>query len=315
MAKMTISGLKSFVETYVAAAKQAGTWNATTDNFLGLLDKVGKQITIDGSFQDKLVELDGDDLPLGKTIEEWFIDLTLPSDYDASGTNTLAPHMPTVEDVAYSYTLGRKVIATTERYNNIERAAISAGDAANMISKIMERLTNSYTLYKYAQKKQLLGNFAAKADTAGRSQVIAVPSNTSSAEAFIKQVKVDVEAASFPAEGNSIGGTLIGAAPELVLYVKKGVMPVVEVDAIAGAFQKDALALPCRVVTVDDFGTADSKIWAIMVDPRGVKLHKGYQAVRTQENAEGDFMNAFLHTENTGFISKNSFVKVYKSAN
>lgn len=313
MAKMTIAGLKSFVETYVAAAKQAGSWVASTDNFLGLLDKVGKQITIDGTFQDKLPELSGDELPLGKTIEEWFIDLTLPTDYDATGANTLAPHMPTVEDVAYSYTLGRKVIATTERYNNIERAAISAGDAANMISKVMERLTNSYSLYTYAQKKQLLGNFAAKAVAAGRSQDIAVPTNTSTAEAFIRQVKSDVEAASFPAEGNSLGGTLIGAAPELVLYVKKGVMPVVEVDAIAGAFQKEALALPCRVVVVDDFGTADSKIWGIMVDPRGVKLHNSYHVVRNQENAEGDFINFYDHSENTGFISKNSFVKVYKA--
>ncbi len=311
---MTIASLKSFVETYVAAAKQAGTWVASTDNFLGLLDKVGKQITIDGTFQDKLPELSGDELPLGKTIEEWFIDLTLPTDYDATGANTLAPHMPTVEDVAYSYTLGRKVIATTERYNNIERAALSADDAANMISKVMERLTNSYTLYTYAQKKQLLGNFASKAVTAGRSQDIAIPTDTTTAEAFIKQVKQDVEAASFPAEGNSLGGTLIGAAPELVLYVKKGVMPVVEVDAIAGAFQRDALALPCRVVVVDDFGTADPKIWGVMIDPRGCKLHNSYHVVRNQENAEGDFVNFFDHSENTGFISKNSFVKVYKAA-
>ena len=69
---MTLAGLNSFVATYVGSAKQAGAWDGTTDNILGLMDKIGKQITIDGNFEDKLPELNGEDLPYGKTIEEWF---------------------------------------------------------------------------------------------------------------------------------------------------------------------------------------------------------------------------------------------------
>lgn len=314
MAKMTISQLVSFVESYVATAKQAGTWTASTDNLLGLIDKVGMQIMLDGSYQDKLPELNGNDLPLGKTIEEYFLDLIMPQDFDGNGANTLAPAATPKEDPSYSYTLGRKVIKCTERFDNIERAAISAGDAANMTAKILERLTNSATLYNYYQKKQLLGNFAGKAVTAQLAQDIDVPVDTETSEAFIKQVKVDVEAASFASEGTSLGEALIGAAPSLVLYVKKGVMPVVEVDALAGAFHAENLAIPAEIKVVDDFGSADSKIWAMLVDPRGVKLHRGYHVVRDQENAEGDFINFYDHSENTGFISKHTFVKVYKIA-
>ena len=314
MAKMTIDTLKAKTAAYVTAAKQAGTWTASTDNFLGLVDKVGKQITIDGNFQDKLPEMNGDDLPLGKTIEEWFIDLTLPSDYDATGANTMAPHMPTVEDCAYNYSLGRKVIATTQRYDNVERAAITAEDAGNMMAKIIQRLYDSQSLYTYAQKKQLLANVIAKASTSGSPLVanVELPVDTLSAEAFIKQVKADVEEASFASENTSLGKTLIGAAPELVLYVKKGVMPTVEVDALAGAFQENKLAIPAKVVVVDDFGNDNSGAFAVLADPRGIKLHNDYRAIREQLNAEGDFINFFLHTEYTGFISKNSYVKVYK---
>ena len=84
MAKMTVNGVQELAAAYVAAAKQAGAWNATTDNLYHLIDKIGLQIMLDGKFQDKLPELDGNDLPLGKTIEEYFIDLTLPTDFGTS---------------------------------------------------------------------------------------------------------------------------------------------------------------------------------------------------------------------------------------
>lgn len=313
MAKMTLQNLVAFATAYVAKAKQAGAWNATTDNILGLLDKVGKILTLDGNFQDKLPELNGEDLPLGKTIEEYFIDLTLPSDYDSTGATTMAPADPTVEDVTYNYTLGRKKVKTTERYDNVERAALTPEDAGNFVAKIMERLYNSQSMYEYAIKKQLLGNVIAKAEAVGTlSTEIAVPVDETTGEAFIKEIKTRVEDASFASEGNNLGQYLIGASPELTLYVKKGVMPSLEVDTLAGAFHDEKLAIPANVKVIDDFGDADEDVYAILIDPRGVKLHQGYRALRTQDNADGDFVNYVLHTEFTGFISKSTYVHVFK---
>ena len=320
MAKMTISGLQSAMASYVAAAKQAGSWSATTGNFVGLLDKVGKQITIDGGFYDKLPELDGDELPLGKTIEEWFIDLTLPVTYtDAAtdGAQDVVPALPTVESVAYCYSLGRQKVKTTVPYDNFERAMISAQDSANLGAKILERLNNSYELTKYAIKKQLIGNAIDKAVTAGSYTDIAAPTDTSSGEALIKQLKKDIEAAEFAHMGNCLAGAdcLIGGSPELVLYVKKGIMPELEVDTFAGAFNREDLAVPCKIKVVDDFGTiTNSSAYAVLVDPRGIKTHPGYNALRSKENADGDFINFVRHFEITGFISKYTFIKVYKAA-
>lgn len=314
MAKMTVNGVQELAAAYVAAAKQAGAWNATTDNLYHLIDKIGLQIMLDGKFQDKLPELDGNDLPLGKTIEEYFIDLTLPTDFDPTGAGAMKPSFPDTEEASYSYTLGRKKIATSEPINNVERAALTAQDAGNMTAKILERLANSYSLYTYAQKKQLIANLIAKAKTAGLIQTLAAPSDTATGEAAIKQIKADVETAQFATENTSLSKTLIGAAPELILFVKKGVMPSIEVDTMAGAFNEAKLAIPCRVKVVDDFGNADAKVWGVLCDPRGIKLHRGYHAIRTNVNGDGDFINYFDHSENTGFISKFTFVKVYTNA-
>ena len=329
MAKMTISDLKDFVESYVAAAKQAGSWSATQANFAGLLDKIGKQITIDGLFNDRLPELNGDELPLGKTIEEWFIDLTLPEAFSGNnsteGAKDIVPQLPTVEDVAYSYTLGRKKIKTTMPYGNFERGMLSSEGVGEMSAKIMERLQNSQDVYKYAIKKQLIGNMIDKAITAGCEDVVAKPVDTDTAEGFIKAIKEAAEDASFAHQGNCLAGSgaLIGATPNLVLYIKKGVMPTVEVDALAGAFHQENLALPVRIKVVDDFGQLDSsaanyakfnKVYALLVDERAIKLHSGYDATRSSENADGDFVNFVRHTEYTGFLSKYCYVNVFREA-
>ena len=323
MAKMTLSGLQSFVSTYVAAAKQAGAWDDTTNNTIGLLDKVGKQITLDGTFNDKLPELSGDDLPLGKTIEEWFIDLTLPSDYDSTGAYAMAPADPSVEDVAYSYTLGRKKVKTTRRFDDVERASLTAEGAGSIIAKILERLYNSQSVYEYAAKKQLLGNAIAKGIGATNASnmiiTIAKPTDSTTGEALIKQIKKDIEKAQFVNEGNNLGNYLIGASPSLKLYFSIGILPELEVDTFAGAFHREDLALPVEIGIVDDFGVINvsdtdysDKFFGMLCDPRGIKLHTGYRAVRTQENADGDFINFYYHSEFTGYISKSTFFRFYR---
>lgn len=317
MAKMTINDLQTLCKTYVAAAKQAGAWSATTDNIYGALDKIGKMVMLDGSFIDQLPELDGEDLPLGKTIEEYFIDLTLPSIWQnaaTEGAKDLEPAFPTVEECAYSYTLGKTKIKTTVPYDNVERAALNASDAGNMLAKILQRLGDSYSMFRFATKKQLLGNAIDKAVTAGLVTNINAPTDTATGEAFIKQVKSDVEAAKFAGTGG-LNNTLIGATPSLILYVKKGIMPSLEVDTFAGAFNKADLAVPCQIKVVDDFGkNTNSSVYAILVDPRGIKLHQGYHAIRESRNGEGDYINYIDLSEHTGFISKNVFIKCYKPA-
>lgn len=311
--KMTLENLKAFATAYVNAQKQAGSWVESRDNLYKALDKIGLMINLSGRYEDKLPELDGTELPLGKTIEEYFLDLTLPEnfDFENSGENALKPYLPSVGEVSYSYTLGRKVIPTTVPYNNVERAAINAEAAGNMIADISAKLAASYKIYTYACKKQLLGNVAKKAETAGLTESVGIISDTASGEAFIKKVKTDIESAMFAHQGG-LANALIGEAEanDLVLYVKKGVMPVIEVDVEAGAFNGTKVALPVRIKVVDDFGDQDN-VTAMLVDTRGVKLHRGYHAVRTQENAYGDFTNIFDHSEHTGFISKYTFVKVY----
>lgn len=331
--KLTKAGLEAFAKSYVDASLQAGTWNTSNNNLYKLLDKVAKQVSPKGLFNDPLTELDGDFLPNGKTIEEYMISLFMPTVYGANGTNPgiadeenattegaqdLVPEYPPVEDVSYSYPLGRIKAKTTRPFDYIESGSLSSAETASMVADITWALNMSVTVTRYFLKKQLLGNAIIAADTAGLGAEVAAPADTTTANAFIKQVKKDVEkATSFPGAGRTLNSSYYaGRSPELVLYVKDGVLPELEVEALAGAFHEDKLALPATVKVVDSFGDiatelGDKEPFALLIDPRGIKLHPNYRAVRSRENADGDFINFVHHENNTGYISKYTYIKFY----
>lgn len=316
---MTLQSIKEFIAGYVDVAFQGNTtFTPSYDNLAGLLDKIAKTITIDGQFADKLEIFNGEELDLGRTIEEWYQDLCVVAEYDENGRDALAPSYPTYQDNAYSYTLGKKVIQTTLKYNDYERAFNSPAEYEAIVNMVLKRLYDTYAVFKYNSKKQLLANTIAKAEASAAAanivKTIAAPTNTDTGEAFIEQVKKDIEAASFVSEGNSLNAqATLGASEGLVLVVKKGTVPALDVNTYAGAFHLDKLAMPAEIVVVDDFGDADAKYYAMLVDKRAIRLHPSYMAVREQMNGKGDFMNFFLHTENTGFISRNTFLRVYKT--
>lgn len=143
---------------------------------------------------------------------------------------------------------------------------------------------------------------------------IAKPVDDITGEAFIKQLKEDVEIAGDLSEGHSLNGNSLGATKGLVLIVKQGVMPSLETDTWAGAFNKEMVAIPSEVVVVRDFGDCDDKVYGLLIDRRGMRLHNTYNATRENLNGDGDFLNIFRHTEDTAYISRNCFVRFYKEA-
>ena len=145
---------------------------------------------------------------------------------------------------------------------------------------------------------------------------IAKPTDTTTGEAFTIQLMDDVEIASDNNEGHSFNGNTIGAVPSdgLVLLVKHGVMSKLKVQTQAGAFHLDKVAIPTRVIPLPDFGNADDSIYAILIDTRMIRLRVGYDAMRENVNGLKDHITYFRHTENTAFVSNNTYFKVYKDA-
>ena len=146
------------------------------------------------------------------------------------------------------------------------------------------------------------------------TETVAMPTDTASGDDFIVALKKQIEIASDASEGNSFNGTAIGPrdGSGLVLIVKQGVMPVLEVHTQAGAFHLDKVAIPTRVIVVPNFGSSTSKAYAILADDRMFASFVNYDAYRTQENGQGDFFNYFHHVQHTLAYSYNTYFHVFE---
>ena len=143
---------------------------------------------------------------------------------------------------------------------------------------------------------------------------IAKPTDTATGEAFVKQVKKDVEIAGDISECHSLNGNTLGASQGLILAVKQGLMPSIEVDVEAGAFNGNKVAMPSEVIVLPDFGKdADEKVYAVLFDKRASRFYPTFEYSASTPNETKAYINYITHLDATAHISRNCFVKVYKA--
>lgn len=144
---------------------------------------------------------------------------------------------------------------------------------------------------------------------------IAKPTDTATGEAFIKQLKADVEIASDISEGHSLNGNTLGAVQGKILFVKQGLVPTLEVDVQAGAFNGEKVAAPSEIIVLPDFGKdADPNVYAVLTDSRTLRLFPNFDYSGVAENKSKAWAKFVAHLDATAHISRNTFVKVYKNA-
>ena len=313
---LTIETLKAAAGAYVDATKQLQTkFVPTVDDFTKTVCKIGEMKTLYLPHVDKLPELSGDNLPFGETIEEFMVNDFLPSDfvYDDGAARKNATRA-TFAEAVYSYPMKEQLWELGVPRNQFRRVSLGERSFGDLIASTLSTLDSSANAWNYAAKRQLLGNAAVEAaKIPGCTSVLAKPADTATGEAFIKAVKECVEVASDMNDGNLAQHTA-AAAPSLTLYIKQGVMPSIEVDTMAGAFNEAKLAIPATVKTVLDFGTTDENVYAILVDNRAIKLHDDILTVTSDYEGRMDQDNFYRHQKQTGFISKYGYIHVFKAA-
>lgn len=316
MAQLTISGLKQAAADYVVATKQLQTtFTPTVDDFTKTVCKIGKMFTVYMPITDKLPELSADQLNFGQTVEEYFCKTFIADKFTyADGSPKRNAKRATFAEAVYSYPLDEQIFELGVPRTQFQRVSLGQQSFSNLVADTISTLDSGYNAWQYAAKRQLLGNMATEA--AKNSKLVTAmtkPTDTATGEKFIKKVKELGEIANDMNDHN-LAGEVAAAAPALKLYVKQGVIPSLETDVEAGCFQLGKLAMPAEIKTVLDFGNADESIYAILVDPRGIKLHDDVNIVTTDYDGYMNQDNFWRHLQSTGVLSRYSYVHVFKNA-
>jgi hypothetical protein len=318
MAQFTLKELKDAVGTYVDATKQlSATYTPTIDDFTKTVCKIGDMFTLYLPHVDKLPELSGENLPFGETVEEFMTNDMLPTDqiYEDQATRKNAKRV-TFDEAVYSYPLKEQKFELGVPRVQFQRVALGAESMGNLVASSLQTLDSSTNAWNYAAKRQLLGNMAKAAAKASNSanlvKPVAIPVDSATGEAFIKEVKKAVEDAE-DANDCNLAGHVTAAAPSLKLYIRKGVMPSLDVDTSAGCYHLDKIAIPAETKVILDFGDADSSIYAILVDPRAIKLRDDFNYVDSDYDGSMSQENFWRHLKQTGVISKYGFIRVFKN--
>lgn len=305
-----ISNIKTFVAGVLQDAKiaqSAENFTAVINDTTGLVEKCMDQICLNQLFTDKLPELDGDEKEFGAYVEEYGMGLLVPKAATSlvDGQSYGVPYYaPAVQGTFHSWKLPEYIVAGSTSYNKYKSSMKSPEAYASFVSSVLKQMIDSYNQARYEEKKELLGWAA---NNVAVKQVIAKPVDTVSGEAFIKAVKNIAEDASF-ARDITVGEKTItlGAAEGLTLYLNKGIMSSLEVDTLAGAFNKEDLAMPVTIKVVDfgATGMGTNQAYGLIVDNRAIKLFPNRNTVGEDVNAYHDFVTVSRHVIDTPFVSK-----------
>ena len=148
------------------------------------------------------------------------------------------------------------------------------------------------------------------------SAEVAKPVDSSTGEAFIIAAKNAVSnAMHIETEGNSLNGVMLGRVPTdtLVLYILDDPKHNLDVKTIAGAFHEGKLDVNVKVKGVSSFGNkCPSDVYAILVDTRGVKLCPHVSFTMQSPYARSGWITISRHEQPLPFVSRNTFVKIFK---
>ena len=305
-----ISNVKTFVAGVLQDAKiaqSAENFTAVINDTTGLVEKCMDQICLNQLFTDKLPELDGDEKEFGAYVEEYGMGLLVPKAATSlvDGQSYGVPYYaPAVQGTFHSWKLPEYIVAGSTSYNKYKSSMKSPEAYSSFVSSVLKQMIDSYNQARYEEKKELLGWAA---NNVAVKQILAKPVDTTSGEAFIKKVKDIAEEASF-ARDITVGEKTItlGAAEGLTLYLNKGIMSSLEVDTLAGAFNKEDLAMPVTIKVVDfgANGMGTNQAYGLIVDNRAIKLFPNRNTVGEDVNAYHDFVTVSRHVIDTPFVSK-----------
>lgn len=266
-------------------------------------------------------------LDYGETIEEIFVDLAKPFNYDVqeSETKVFAREIPDVRTAFHVLNYQTYYKQTIQR-QQLKKAFLNEKGLLDLVQKIIGAMYSSAEYDEFQMMKYLLAKHA----VSGRMTPIQIPevnaTNMKQIAGIIKGTSNDFE---FMSNKFNVAGVKTYTEKEKqYLIVNTNFDATMDVEVLASAFNMDKADFAGHRVLVDSFGTIDDErlqqifinepayqplteeekeilndIPAILVDIDYFMIYDNLKEVTEQYNAQGLYWNYWLHVWKTFSVS------------
>ena len=271
------------------------------NDFVGLLKKVVYTAVYNKTFNNPLVGLEGERMPLGQFIEEAYVNPAKARGFNVNDfAGLLQKYEAELGVVYYSQNSDLQYCVTLTR-EKIRNAFTSWDALEGLISGYINSLYNGAYITRYNQTKGLVTG--AYIGNNVNYQVISDVTDEQTAKALIRQMrsaysKFQIPSTKYNAWNKVKGGRLAlktWSDPEdIVVLISADIESLVDVEVLASAFNMSKTDFIGRVIVVDDFNQYDDE-GTLVVDGSAIKAmicDKAWFKIKTQDFAMDEFYNA-----------------------
>lgn len=285
----------------------AGILTNTTiqnDFITALVDRIGLVIIKHANLTNPLKKFKRGQMPLGRTIEEIFVDITTAKKYDPEEAEdtVFKREIPNVKTLFHEQNR-REFYHQTIQDSSLQTAFVSWDDFGNFVSSIINAIYNSAEVDEYEYMKLLVDNYYSK----GLFKVVKVekPDTATNAQEFIKKVRATAKKMTLPTgtrDYNSLAVRTRADMNDLHLIIDADLEASVDVDVLARAFNMNLTDFLGNVTVIDGF--ASTGLEAVLIDKDFYMVYDNLHKMETIRNPRGMYWNYYYHVWQTLSVSR-----------
>lgn len=265
------------------------------DFITALVDRISLVVLKSVSLENPLKRFKKGMMPLGRTIEEIFTDITKGHKYNAeqAESEVFKREIPNVKTLFHEVNR-EDFYKQTIQDASLQKAFVSWSTFDSFLSSIINAIYNSAEVEEFSYMMLLIDNYAAK----GLFKVVPVdvPNTETAARAFVKTLRKYAGLVTLPMgsrEYNALAVMNRVDMENLHLIITAELQAEIDVEVLAKAFNMDKTNFIGKITVVDKFATPG--LQAVMVDEDWFMVYDTLQKMETIRNPQGLYWNYIYH--------------------
>jgi len=271
--------------------------NQTMQNefITSLVDRIGLVVLKSVSLENPLKRFKKGMMPLGRTIEEIFTDITKSHKYNAeeAETTVFKREIPNVKTLFHERNR-EEFYKQTIQDSSLQSAFVSWGTFESFLSQIINSIYNSAEVDEFLYMKLLIDNYYSK----GLFKVVAVdaPVTETASRALVKKIRAFAGKATLPMGSRDYNALAVMNRVDmndLHLIITADLQAEIDVEVLARAFNMNNTDFLGKVTVIDSF--ASPGLQAVLVDSEWFMVYDVLQKMETIRNPQGLYWNYLYH--------------------